>query len=244
MSSQERVDIDNRIEGERLAEERRAEESRRISAFRVAEHGQALYFTTDAGYEFLDAAKRLRIYLTKEPSAPMDNLPGCLPHRVEITADQFNELSESAWRTPGKYPVCSISILTSGSSPPSTLWTVGRPSPWTTCPQRSITHPNTVLTDKYSSGIVSGTAERKEITSASHLSVRNISFSEEITEMDDCLNFYLNADFDVDAVFGTEVCTSANDDAQCLRQFTIWRRTRFTIRWTSSCTTATAARRR
>ena len=52
----------------------------------------------------------------------------------------------------------------------------------------------------------------KEITSAGHLSSRNFSFSDAITEIDDKLNFYIDTTFDVDAVFGTDVCTDKNDD--------------------------------
>ena len=52
----------------------------------------------------------------------------------------------------------------------------------------------------------------REITSAGHLSARNISFAEEITEINGLLNFYMNTWFDVDAVFGTHICTSDNDD--------------------------------
>ena len=53
----------------------------------------------------------------------------------------------------------------------------------------------------------------KEVTSAGHLSARNFSFSDEIMmEEDGNLNFYVDADFDVDAAFGTFVCTDKNDD--------------------------------
>lgn len=53
----------------------------------------------------------------------------------------------------------------------------------------------------------------KEITSAGHLSARNFSFSDEIMmEEDGKLNFYVEASFDVDAVFGTFVLTDKNDD--------------------------------
>ncbi len=39
-----------------------------------------------------------------------------------------------------------------------------------------------------------------------------LSFAEEISEINGLLNFYLQTDFDVDAVFGTYVCTAENDD--------------------------------
>lgn len=53
----------------------------------------------------------------------------------------------------------------------------------------------------------------REIASAGHLSAENISLAEEICEMDgQRLNFYLETSFNVDAVFGTHVCTAENDD--------------------------------
>lgn len=47
---------------------------------------------------------------------------------------------------------------------------------------------------------------------AARLSEKDLSFSDEIMEMDGRLNFYINTDFDVDEVFGTNVLTSENDD--------------------------------
>ena len=52
----------------------------------------------------------------------------------------------------------------------------------------------------------------KEITSAGHLSARNFSFGDEIIESDGKLNFYVQAEFDVNAAFGTFVLTDENDD--------------------------------
>lgn len=52
----------------------------------------------------------------------------------------------------------------------------------------------------------------QELTTAVRLEEKDISFSDEIMEMDGRLNFYINTDFDVDAVFGTHVQTTENDD--------------------------------
>lgn len=52
----------------------------------------------------------------------------------------------------------------------------------------------------------------KELTSAARLEEKDISFSDEIMEMDGRLNFYINTDFDVDEVFGTSAQTAENDD--------------------------------
>ncbi|MPN19995.1 hypothetical protein SDC9_167371 [bioreactor metagenome] len=49
-------------------------------------------------------------------------------------------------------------------------------------------------------------------TTTARLSEKDLSFSDEIVEMDGRLNFYINTDFDVDEVFGTNVQTLDNDD--------------------------------
>lgn len=51
-----------------------------------------------------------------------------------------------------------------------------------------------------------------ELTSAGHLTAQDFSFSDEILMENGKLNFYVQADFDVDAAFGTFVCTDENDD--------------------------------
>ena len=58
-----------------------------------------------------------------------------------------------------------------------------------------------------------GRLDSREITSAGHLSAREIMLTDEICEMTgQRLNFCLEPSFDVDAVFGTHVCTDENDD--------------------------------
>lgn len=44
------------------------------------------------------------------------------------------------------------------------------------------------------------------------LPVATLTFDDEISEVDGLLNFYIPVTFDVDAVFGTDVLTTANDD--------------------------------
>lgn len=56
------------------------------------------------------------------------------------------------------------------------------------------------------------TLDGRQITSAGHLSAREVRLAEEISEVDGLLNFYLETSFDVDAVFGTQVCAAENDD--------------------------------
>lgn len=60
--------------------------------------------------------------------------------------------------------------------------------------------------------ILADKLDGKEISSAGHLSARELSFEDEICEIDDRLNFCICGGFDVDAVFGTFVITDKNDD--------------------------------
>lgn len=52
----------------------------------------------------------------------------------------------------------------------------------------------------------------QELTSNARLTAKDLSFSDEIMEMDGQLNFYINTDFDVGEVFGTNVQTTENVD--------------------------------
>ena len=51
-----------------------------------------------------------------------------------------------------------------------------------------------------------------ELTSAGHLTAQDFSFSDEILMENGKLSFYVQTEFDVDAAFGTFVCTDENDD--------------------------------
>ena len=57
-------------------------------------------------------------------------------------------------------------------------------------------------------------SERRDLAPAApaRLSEKDLSFSDDIVEMDGHLNFYINSDFNVDEVFGTNVQTTENDD--------------------------------
>ena len=50
------------------------------------------------------------------------------------------------------------------------------------------------------------------LEAAARLSEKDLSFSNDIVDMGGHLNFYINTDFNVDEVFGTNVQTTENDD--------------------------------
>jgi hypothetical protein len=211
--AQERTQINECIEAERLAAERRAEESRRISVFRVTEHGDEMYFKTERSGEFLQAANQLRTYLRKEQSAPPAAFAEMFSDRAEISADEFDAQvaarMENTGKVIGAYDVdfdkrefSAVNIMDG--------WVTYAMGDVSTAAYHAFR--NGLRSDAQRWNIFLEKLDGKEITSAGHLNARNFSFADEITEMDDRLNFYIQTDFDVDAAFGTFVCTAENDD--------------------------------
>lgn len=213
VTSQERIQINECIEGERLAEERRAEENRRISVFHVTEHGDDVYFKTERGGEFLQAVNQLRTYLWKEQNAPPDTFAEAFPDRTEISADEFDAQvatrMENTGKVIGAYDVdfdrrefSAVNIMDG--------WKTYAMGDISTAAYYAFRKDHLNMEQRWHRFL--DKLDGKEITSAGHLTANNISFSEEITEMDDRLNFYIQTDFDVDAAFNTFVCTAENDD--------------------------------
>ena len=210
---QERAAINERMEGERLAAERRAEEARRVCAFHVTEDGQSRYFFVDDSLELLDAAKKVRSYLTAESAARPSGFEKMFLHPAEISAERFDELAgirmENTGKVTGVFDIDFDKREFSG---------VNIMDGWQTFAMGDVsaaayhaTRKRMLFSDQQLRCLLNH-LDGKEITSAGHLSARNFSFSDEITEMDDKLNFYIETTFDVDAAFGTNVCTGENDD--------------------------------
>lgn len=211
--AQERTQINERIEAERLAKERRAEESRRISVFHVTEHGEDVCFKTERGGEFLQAANQLRTYLRKEQDAPPGTFAEMLPDRAEISAEEFDAQvatrMENTGKVVGAYDVdfdkrefSAMNIMDG--------WKTYAMGDVSTAAYHAFRKDHLNIEQRWHRFL--DKLDGKEITSAGHLNARNFSFADEITEMYDRLNFYIQTDFDVDAAFNTFVCTAENDD--------------------------------
>ena len=67
---QERVDINNQIESERLAAEQREAELRRFSVFRITEKGTTVCLECNHALNFMQAAYQVRRYLRQEMDPP------------------------------------------------------------------------------------------------------------------------------------------------------------------------------
>ena len=207
-----------RISAEIYAEDaaRRTEEeaARTYAAYHVTERRQEWYFKTSPGEELLAVGKKLRGYLTKGNGVAPDKFIGMFFGGQPITAKEFDALTALRMENTGK--VRGVFDVNFDKREFSAVHIMDG---WRTWAMRDVspsvyhaTRSRFTSGDEQLSKLLE-LLDDKEITSAGHLSARNFSFSDEIMiEEGGKLNFYVEASFDVDAVFGTFVLTDKNDD--------------------------------
>ena len=171
-------------------------------------------FRLDQGRDFLSVANYLRRYLRQEQgldtAAPLQR---SIDGLGAITAEQYDQLATLRLEDPGK--VIGVFDLDFDGQEVSIVDAAGGWRTWSmqdvstaVCHayQKSCLRPEQYMVRSLDE------LDGKEIASAGHLSARDISFAEELSEIGPLLNFYMEVCFDVDAVFGTHVCTGENDD--------------------------------
>ena len=205
--------ISRAIQSEAAAQRAKEEAARTYAAYHVTECGQEWYFKTSPGEELLTIGKKLRSYITSEKVTMPDLFIKMFAGGRPITAEEYNALTAVRMENTGK--VRGVFDVNFDKREFSAVHIMDG---WQTWAMRDV---SVAVYHATRSQFASGDDKwrklldhlnGKEITSAGHLSARNFSFGEEIIESDGKLNFYLQADFDVDAAFGTFVCTDQNDD--------------------------------
>ena len=203
------------IREEDLRQQQEIEAAKKFSAFHVREHGQEEYFQLERPWDVLNAASILREYLRKDKRDSFSDFCGI---RQRITAEEFDQLIVAHMENPKK--VTGAFALDFDKKEFST---VDAADGWRSYFMQDVSAA------AYRAFRAEGLSDRQrmarfterladcEIGSAGHLSARQVSFAEEISEIDSRLNFYMETSFDVDAVFGTHVCTDENDD--CLNVY-------------------------
>lgn len=90
---QERVDINNQIESERLAAEQREAELRRFSVFRITEKGATICLECNHALNFMQAAYQARRYLRQEMDPPTRAFAEYfLRNGTQISEEKFSAL--------------------------------------------------------------------------------------------------------------------------------------------------------
>ena len=204
--------ISRAIQSEAAAQRAEEEAARTYAAYHVTENGKEWYYKTTPGEELLGAARMLRKYL-KDTERSTGKFISLYSQAQPITPEEYRHLMHLRMENTGK--VTGVFDLNFDKREFSAVHTI---EGWKTWAMQDV---STAAYRAAQKQLVSGDVmlrklldhlNGKEITSAGHLSARNFSFGEEIIESDGKLNFYLQADFDVDAAFGTFVCTDQNDD--------------------------------
>ena len=206
-------EICSRLDAERAAEQAEEEAARKYTVFCVRENGSKSFFQLDRSGSILEVAKFLRRYL-REGQGTAALQTSTFARMEPVTAERYDQLLALRMETPNK--VTGVFDLDFDKQEVSTA---DAAEGWKTWSMQDV---STAIYHAYRKGYLSPERymarfleklEGKELTSAGHLSAKEISLAEDICEMDGRrLNFYLETCFDVDAVFGTHVCTEENDD--------------------------------
>ena len=196
-------------EEDRMARE---EAARTYSAYRVVEGSEEHYFRVTPGEELLDAAQTLRRYCTDTEYSTGKFITLYLQAQP-ITSEEYQQLMQLRMENTGE--VAGVFDLDFDKREFSAVHIMNG---WTTWAMRDVipsihqaTRPRFATAEEQLRKLLD-LLDGMELTSAGHLTAQDFSFSDEILMENGKLNFYVQADFDVDAAFGTFVCTDENDD--------------------------------
>ena len=208
--------IYDKINGEMREEQQHREQmieaSKKYSAFRITENGSTEHFMMEHSVGMLEAARYVRTCLRQDlgPHPFRERLQG----RVQISAEDFDGMAVA--RIADGSRITDVFDINFDRQELSAVRSI---SGWVTYRMKDV---STASWHAYRTGSYDRERRQarfmekltgKEITSAGHLSAESISLAEDICEMDgQRLNVYLETVFDVDAVFGTHICTAENDD--------------------------------
>lgn len=214
---QERIQINQAMEAARLAEAAEQEARRQFNVYRVREGGETTCFESELCINEVRAAARLRAFIRQEWSgaAGVAALYADLAQQKRvISEEQFADRANAFWAgTQNVHGVFAIDMDA------GTFTFLDRERGWRRYAVKDVS------TAAYHAFRMDGRSENwarqifdekllgKELPLPTcRLTEKDVSFSEEITEVCGKLNFYMDVIFDPDAVFGTHVATSENGD--------------------------------
>lgn len=162
----------------------------------------------------MTVAKQLRGYLRGEAGMDRPSFAECCERHLQITVREFDRLTgvhmEHPEKATGAFELDFDKQEFSTAHPAEG---------WRTYPMKDIStaayhafRPDSMDWSKRTRRFTEKLAG-SEIASAGHLSARQVTLADKISEIEGRLNFYIDTGFDVDAVFGTQVCTGENDDS-------------------------------
>lgn len=191
-----------------------AEAARHVSVFRIAQDGSTDHLLTEgnAAMDALHTAMRLRAYLLAKGNSSQRFIQ-TIPAADHIAPEVFQEYAGEVPRSTGRVVAAldidldhdKFSILSALNGWESYTTRDVSTAAWHASRKDGLRWERRLE-------VFAERLDGKEITPEHRLDLSQVTFADEIMEMDGLLNFYVATDFDPDHAFGTNVCTDENDD--------------------------------
>lgn len=198
------------------------EAARRFAVFHVTENGGSTYFAAEENLEMLQVACRLRSYTRKPPENSPQRFAGMFSRRDKISREQFDAFVRERLDNTGRVTGAFDIDLDTGRFDALHImdgWQCFRIQDVSTAAyfamkkaSASMDERWVIFTDRLDGKQLTQEVEPGYLSGSRTLRSEDISFSEEIMQNDNLLEFYMDVSFDADKVFGTNVCTDENDD--------------------------------
>ena len=214
--------ISQEIWRERQQAEQEREAARRFAVFRVTEEGDSVCFSVNEPLEMLQSAARLRGYLRRSEGDAPTRFVGMFSQRERISQERFDayvtERLDNTGRVTGAFDIdldkgefSTLNIMDGWQSfaikDVSTAVYFAMKNGGAALAQRWET-----FLDRLDGKLLTADTGYGFLRGERDLTGDDISFSGEVLQEDQFLEFYMDVNFDADAVFGTHVCTTENDD--------------------------------
>lgn len=222
LPDQEYERICTKIWQEEQQARREREASRQFAAFHVTERGSDLYFTAEGNMDMLQTAVRLRTYLREPSEYPSAQFTWMLPRCEQTSREKFeafvSERLENTGRVVGAFEI----DLDNGTFDALHImdgWQRFRVQDVSTAAYFAMKKSDAswdnrwkVFMDHLNGKQITQGTTQAFLSGSRMLREEDVSFSGEITQNDNLLEFYMDVAFDADQVFGTQVCSTKNDD--------------------------------
>ena len=192
------------------------------AGFHITEDCAEVYLQNESGMEFLQLARRLHDYLQQGQRLPARSLFEATDGCKEISREAFDALAK--YRMENTDEVSGLFELDFDARTFSALnimdgWKRFRIQDVSTAvyfaTKKSAASPDEqwrTFLDRLQGKEITYETEPQYLTGIRTLHAEDISFAEDIIQNDNLLEFYMEVSFHADEVFGTNVCTTENDD--------------------------------
>ena len=222
LPQQEYESIRGEIWQEQQDERKAREAARRFAVFHVTEGGNSTYFLAEENLEFFQIARRIRSYIRKSGKDTPAQFTGMFSHGERVSREQFDEYVSERLDNTGRVVGAFDIDLDNGYLDALNImdgWKRFHIRDVSSAVYFALKKSGASLEEQWSTFLdrlqgkeVTYETESQYLTGSRTLRAEDISFAEDIIQNDNLLEFYMEVSFNADEVFGTDVCTSENDD--------------------------------